>query len=153
MKSNLLKTLTLVHPRMKHFVIICSKANDVHWSVNCLFWSILVIKQFLFPLTSIVFFCPYNGSQWESKLFVYQHSSEYHPLHSTEESKYKFEMKCSLFWLAVILNIWTSGSRSSGSLEHFRLCLTKPYMKVDSMYAYGLCNVLNFKSKVVWGKK
>ncbi len=37
----------------------------------------LITKEFQFPLTSIVFCCPYNDSLWEPKQFGYQHSLKY----------------------------------------------------------------------------
>jgi len=33
-------------------------------------WNMLVTKQFQSPLTLIVFFCAYNGSQWEQNCLV-----------------------------------------------------------------------------------
>ncbi len=37
----------------------------------------LVTKQFWFPLTSIVFFCPYNASQYEPKLSTFFKTSSF----------------------------------------------------------------------------
>ncbi len=42
-----------------------------------IFWRMWITKTFWFLLTTIVFFCPYNGSKREPKLSGYQHSSKY----------------------------------------------------------------------------
>ncbi len=62
----------------------------------------LVTKTFRFLLTTIVFFCPYNGSKWEPKLSGYQHSSKY--LHMCNGIE--------MFWFTIPLSVNFNWKRS-----------------------------------------
>ncbi len=47
------------------------------WGLGKLFWRMMITERFWCLLTSIVFFCSYNRSQYKLKQFGYQQSSEY----------------------------------------------------------------------------
>ncbi len=76
--------------------------NSFYLWKKMIFWRMLAVNyHFRIPLH----FCQYYGSQWDPKLFGYQHSSKYHIYFSTEEiTAYRFVMTWG--WVKYIFFFW-----------------------------------------------